>query len=67
MRPYIIINGVPSTRIEGLIISTLPSISKPEIRTDTETIDGRDGDIITKLAGTLYRYVFSHRLRFLGS
>lgn len=54
MRPYIIINGVPSTRIEGLIISTLPSISKPEIRTDTETIDGRDGDIITKLGYSAY-------------
>ena len=54
MRPYIIINGVPSTRIEGLLISTLPSISKPELRTNTETIDGRDGDIITPLGYSAY-------------
>ena len=54
MRPYIIINGVPSTRIEGLLISTLTSISKPELRTNTETIDGRDGDLITPLGYSAY-------------
>lgn len=54
MRPYIIINGVPSTRIEGLIISTLPSISKPQIRANIENIDGRDGDLITKLGYSAY-------------
>ena len=54
MRPYIIINGVSSTSIEGLIISTLPSISKPQMRIDTETIDGRDGDIVTPLGYSAY-------------
>lgn len=54
MRPYIIINGVPSTRIEGLLISTLPSIGKPELRTNIETIDGRDGDIVTPLGYSAY-------------
>lgn len=59
MRPYIIINGVPSTRIEGLIISTLPSISKPAIRTNAETIDGRDGDIVTPLGYSAYDKSFN--------
>lgn len=64
MRPYIIINGVPSTRIEGLIISTLPSISKPEIRTNAETIDGRDGDIVTKLGYSAYDKSFTIGLSY---
>lgn len=51
---YIILNGVKSTSIEGLMIQALPSISKPQIRTKIETIDGRDGDLVTKLGYAAY-------------
>lgn len=54
MRPYIIINGVSSKNIDGLIIQSLPPISKPAIRTEVEEIDGRDGDIVTTLGYAAY-------------
>lgn len=54
MRNYIIINGVDSLTKNGLAIKELPSISKPAIRTLTEAIDGRDGDIVTKLGYSAY-------------
>ena len=54
MRNYIILNGVNSNTITGLLISTLPPIKKPKIRTQTEEIDGRDGDIVTKLGYSAY-------------
>jgi len=46
---YIILNGVNSNTITGLIIQELPPISKPLMRTQIDQIDGRDGDIVTKL------------------
>lgn len=54
MRDYIILNGVSSQTISGLLISTLPPISKPKIRTQVEEIDGRDGDIVTTLGFGAY-------------
>lgn len=51
---YIILNGVKSTIVQGLLIQELPPISKPQIRTNIETIDGRDGDIITRLGYAAY-------------
>ena len=54
MRNYIILNGVNSNTITGLLISTLPPITKPKIRTQVEEIDGRDGDIVTKLGYSAY-------------
>lgn len=51
---YIILNGVKNTRIQGLMIQSLPSITKPQIRTKIETIDGRDGDLVTKLGYAAY-------------
>lgn len=53
-RPYIVLNGVDSRSIKGLLISELPSISKPGIRVQQETIDGRDGDLITPLGYNSY-------------
>lgn len=50
----IILNGVNSNSITGLMIQALPPISKPRIRTAVEEIDGRDGDIITKLGYAAY-------------
>lgn len=48
------LNGVISTEIPGLLIQTLPPISKPLMRTQREEIDGRDGDIITNLGFSAY-------------
>lgn len=48
------LNGVSSSTITGLLIQSLPSISKPMIRTSIEEIDGRDGDIVTKLGYSAY-------------
>ena len=54
MIPYIIINGVKSTNINGLLVQKLPPITRPKIRTEVEEIDGRDGDIVTQLGFEAY-------------
>lgn len=54
MKDYVIINGVSSKTKTGLAINILPPITKPEMRTLVEEIDGRDGDIITKLGYSAY-------------
>lgn len=51
---YIELNGEKSTSVKGLIIQSLPPITKPKMRTSNETIDGRDGDIVTKLGYSAY-------------
>ena len=50
----ITLNGMDSTLIKGLLISSLPPITKPAQRTNIEEIDGRDGDIVTKLGYSAY-------------
>ena len=52
--PYIIINGVSSKNIDGLLIQSLPPITKPKKRTIMEEVDGRDGDIVTTLGYAAY-------------
>ena len=59
MRNYITLNGKKSIDINGLLIQSLPPISKPLIRTQIEEIDGRDGDIITPLGYSAYDKEFS--------
>ena len=54
MRNYVIINGVNSSTKNGLAIKELPPITKPLMRTNIETIDGKDGDVITKLGYSAY-------------
>ena len=54
MRNYIILNNKNSNQITGLLIQSLPPISQPKIRANIEEIDGRDGDIITKLGYSSY-------------
>lgn len=54
MRNYIILNGISSETITGLLIQTLPPISKPKQRVNIEEIDGRDGDIVTYLGYGAY-------------
>lgn len=53
-RPYIVINGKDSREIPGLIICSLPPITLPPVRNLIETVDGRDGDIITRLGYEAY-------------
>lgn len=60
---YIILNGTKSTIVQGLLIQELPPISKPQIRSSIETIDGRDGDIITRLGYSAYDKVLTIGLK----
>lgn len=53
-RPYIIINGHSSMEVNGLMITELPPITKPQMRVTAEEIDGRDGDIVTELGFSAY-------------
>lgn len=53
-RPYIVLNGKHSRSILGLLISELPPITKPKMRTQSETVYGRDGDIVTPLGYSAY-------------
>ena len=50
----IIWKGVSSTTINGLIISELPPITKPEMRVQETIVDGRDGSIIEELGYASY-------------
>lgn len=54
MRNTITLNGIESNEIAGLLIQSLPPISKPLMRTEIEEIDGRDGDIVTPLGFSAY-------------
>lgn len=51
---YIVINGKDSRDVQGLMIQSLPPITKPLIRTEVEEVDGVDGDIVTKLGYSAY-------------
>lgn len=50
----VIINGVNSNTLNGLQILSLPPITKPKMRTQISTIDGRAGDIVTRLGYEAY-------------
>lgn len=52
--PFVILNGKSSVNVPGLLIQNVPPISKPEMRVNTEEIDGRDGDITTYLGYKAY-------------
>jgi predicted phage tail component-like protein len=54
MIPYLIINGVSSKTVNGLIIQSLPPITKPKMRYTSEEVEGRDGDVVTKLGYSAY-------------
>ena len=59
IRNTIILNDKSSADIAGLIIQELPPITKPAQRTETEIIDGRDGDITTPLGFAAYDKEFT--------
>ena len=59
MIPYVVINGISSKTVNGLLIQSLPPISKPKQRTQVEEIDGRDGDIVTTLGYSAYDKEFT--------
>lgn len=63
-RPYIVLNGVDSRSIKGLLISELAPISKPRQRAQVEEIDGRDGDIVTPLGFAAYDKVIKIGLTY---
>lgn len=63
MFPYIVINGISSKTINGLVIQSLPPITKPKIRVQTEEIDGRDGDIVNRLGFSAYDKTISIGLK----
>lgn len=56
---YIMINERNSQDINGLLISSLPVISKPEMRVKTQEVDGRDGDITEFLGYSAYDRSFT--------
>lgn len=53
-RNWIELNGVRSETLNGLLISELPPITKPLMRTQIDEIDGRDGSIVTDLGYSAY-------------
>lgn len=53
-RPWVLINEKPSYGVDGLIVTSLPPITKPAMRYSSEEIDGRDGDIVTTLGFQAY-------------
>lgn len=50
----IIWKGKSSKEIDGLIITDLPPITKPKMKTNKTEIDGRDGDIVEKVGYESY-------------
>lgn len=51
---YLVFKDKYSNHIEGLLISELPPITKPKMRTSITKIDGKDGDIVEELGYESY-------------
>ena len=60
---WLILNGRKSTEVAGLMIQSLPPVQKPQMRTQIEQVDGRDGDIITNLGYAAYDRIVKIGLR----
>ncbi len=48
------LNGVDSSTKNGLLIQSLPAITRPQMRVQQTQVDGRPGDIITELGYNAY-------------
>lgn len=48
------INWKNSADVSGLLITKLPPITRPKMRTQSDTIDGRDGDVVVRLGYEAY-------------
>ena len=59
---YIILNGVNITLRYGVIVTKLPPITTPGVKTQVTEIEGRSGEDITFLGYTAYDKTFSIRL-----
>lgn len=59
IRPHIIINGKSSLEVSGLMICSLPPITKPKMRVSAQEIDGKAGDVVTELGFSAYDKEFS--------
>lgn len=53
MRPWFIWNGTDSRQM-GLVVESLPPITRPAMRVSTTEIDGRDGDEVVELGYEAY-------------
>lgn len=51
---HITLNGKSSLLVKGLMILSLPPITKPLMRAEKQEIDGRAGDLITELGYAAY-------------
>ena len=51
---YFIYKGINSNTFSSLVVQELPAITKPPIKYQTTTIDGRDGDIVEALGYKAY-------------
>ena len=51
---YFIFKGINSNSFSGLVVNTLPPITKAPKRVETQEIDGVDGEIITELGYSAY-------------
>lgn len=54
MKNSIVFKNIESDSIKGLLISELPPITKPKMRTSITEIEGRDGDIVEELGYASY-------------
>ena len=66
MTNYFIFKDIDSRNINGLIVATLPPISRPSIRTETIEIDGLDGDIVIEQGYKAYDKVIKIYLKDLS-
>lgn len=51
---YFMFKGINSKEFSGLVVNTLPPITKAPKRVETQQIDGVDGEIITELGYSAY-------------
>lgn len=51
---YFIYKGIDSRDVTGLIVTSLPPVVRPKMRSRIDTIDGRDGSTVTELGFEAY-------------